>query len=148
MAADWIGLILAEENLGGLDGLLSEAEHDLIIDDILDGRLDPYALIKAQQDIISLVSGRPWWVTLRLLYAAQGSWDAIGGYMASHGVNATQMPFQAWMDALLATILKHIDPKSHSSMTAKLKMPPKGVDAPKIDETREADVFRAYMKGN
>lgn len=147
MASDWLGLILAEENLGGLDGLLGEEEHDRIIDDILDGRLDPHALIKAQQDVVTLVSGRPWWVTLRLLYMAQGSWDAIGGYMASHGVNATQMPLQAWMDALLATILKHMDPKNHSSMMTKLKMPPKGVDAPKIDEAREADLFRAYMKG-
>ena len=146
-AAEWVGMVMVDADLGGLEDLIDEAQADDIMDDIMDGRIAPDAIQNEMLDVISLVSGRPWWVTLRLLHAAQEAWDTIGGYLAIKGINAANMSFQAFMDALLNATLRHVDPKNHSSMMTKLKMPPKGVDAPKIDEAREADVFMAYMKG-
>lgn len=146
-AAEWVGMLMLDPDLGGLEDLIDDHLADEIMDDIMDGHLAPDIMQNRMLEIVTLVSGRPWWVTLRLLYAAQESWDAIGGYLAIKGVNAAMMSFQAFMDALLNAILCHVDPKNHSSMMTKLKMPPKGVDGPKIDEAREADVFMAYMKG-
>jgi len=146
-AADWVGVLINDEGDPELENLIDEQTMVLLLDKMIDGQLDPAVLHQRLREVLTVVSGRPWWVTMRILYSAQASWDTIGGYLVLHGVNPQDLSLQGFMDALLATLVRHIDPKDHASFFTKLKMPPKGVEAEPINETREADVFLAYMKG-
>lgn len=146
-ADTWVAALLDDDPGAAIMELLDQDVQVALVDALIEGELDPIVLNDALLNIVTIVSGRPWWFTLRLLQAAQTSWDSIGGYMALHGVNAQQMTLQAYLDALLATVLRHVDPKNHTSMLAKMKMPPAGTAKPAIDEVREADLFLAQMRG-
>jgi hypothetical protein len=145
-ASVWVAHLAGEEGVAGLLNVFDEDDYEHISDDILLGELDLTELQVALTELLTLVSGRPWWFTLRLIHAAQDSWDAIGGYLALKGIRADQLSLQAWMDALLATVLRHIEPDKHVSWLARMKAPPAGTKI-QLDERREEDIFRAQMGG-
>lgn len=147
-ADQWVAALIDEEPIQAIMELLDDEVHDLLVDELIEGRIDARTLEHGLLDVVSLVSGRPWWFTLRLLHAAQGAWDTVGGFMALRGVRAEQLSLQAYMDALLAAVLRHVEPKDQTSMLARLKAPPAGATIAAIDEAREEDVFRAQMRGN
>lgn len=146
-ADDWVAALIDEDPVNAILDLLDEEAHDQVIDQVIDGELDADALANTLLDLVTLVSGRSWWFTMRLLHAAQGSWDTIGGFLALRGVRAEALSLQEYMDAMLAAVLRHVEPKDQVSMLARLKAPPAGANAAAIDEAREEDVFRAQMRG-
>lgn len=145
-ASLWVAQLAGEEGIVGVLNLLDDTDLETINDDILLGELNLTELNTVLTELVTLVSGRPWWFTMRLIHAAQDSWDAIGGYLALKGIRADQLSFQAWMDALLATVLRHIQPDKHVSWLARMKAPPVGTKVV-FDEKREEDLFRAQMGG-
>lgn len=146
-ADTWVAALLEEDPGNGVLELLDEDTRENIVDALIEGNLDGVVLGEAVMNVVTVASGRPWWFTLRLLHTAQSAWDTIGGYMALHGVNAQQISLQAYLDALLAAVLRHVEPKNQTSMLARMKAPPAGATKPAIDEAREADLFMAQMRG-
>lgn len=143
-ACDWIPILLSDDP--GMDLLDLIDPDDTVMAAMICGEIDAVAVTETFLEVITLASGRPWWVTLRLLYAAQGAWDTIGGALTLKGVHAASLPLQAWMDALLATVMAHTDPKDQTSMLAKLKAPPPG-QAPIINEAAEEAAFMQALRG-
>lgn len=148
-ASVWIAALLTEEDILEEVLLLVENEEDVddLTDAILAGQVDPEALARVIMETISLVSGRPWWVTLGIIEVAVGSWDAIGGHIALHGMRADQLSLQAWCDGLLATLMLHVPREKQNSFLTRLKSPPPGWGVEQvIDESREAAQFMTDLR--
>jgi len=145
-AAVWIATVMADDLVGSFLSLLEDEDNERAWEAIIAGEVDLQVLNDTLVNTITLVSGRSWWFTMKLLHAAQGSWDTIGGYLAIKGVRADVLSFQAYMDAVLAAVLRHVEPKNQTSLLARLKMPPPGQKI-ELDEKKEADAFLTYMGG-
>lgn len=145
-ASMWVAHLAGESPIVDLLNLLEEEDREEVEDGILSGEVELTELNSVLTELLGLVSGRSWWFTLRLIHAAQDSWDSLGGYLVLKGVRADQLSLQAWMDALLATVLRHIEPDKHTQWLARMSAPPAGVQVV-LDEKREEDLFRAQMGG-
>ena len=107
-------------------GGLESEEQDYVYDMIMDGRLSELDFGDLVLDIIAAVSGRPWWVALRLVGHARGSWSVIGADMLLRGVDAARMSLAGWLDVALLTMVKNIDPKKVTMFNLELEQPPPG----------------------
>lgn len=147
-AADWLGALLSDDMLHELLALADDPAP--IYEGLMDGSIDFGDLSSVLMEMITLLSGRPWWFSLGLVAACAGAWDTIGGYLALRGTTAANMSLQAWMDALLAAVLLHIKPEDRNSFITRLNRPPAGLNIEPevvINAAREESVFYAQMKG-
>lgn len=144
-ASAWVAALLDEDVITGVLDIFGEDVIDDVFDMLADGTVDLGTVNETVYDVITLVSGRPWWFTTRLIYVAAGAWDAIGGDLAHAGIRADVMPLQAWMDALLHTVMERCPTDDRTSMLTRLNAPPAG-QAPAINEKAEEDAFRSYMR--
>ena len=145
-AAYWVAALIDRSPGEALIDLLDPQDSEDLTDRVLDGEITFDMIIEALLDLVSTLSGRSWWFTMRLLSAVGGSWDTVGGYLALHGVDASRMPLQAYVDAVLAAALRHVEEKKQVSFLAQLKAPPAG-QKPAIDEKAEEAIFFAQMRG-
>ena len=125
-AADWLAILMQAEP--DLDALIAdympEAEELLF-----EGTVSLEELYEVSLELIALVSARPWWVTLRLISVARGSWDVLGGEMSFRHIDATQISLSAWLDVLLLVTLRSMEPKDTTMFTMRLEAPPETEEA-------------------
>lgn len=112
-------------------GLLTSDDMDLVEDLIVSRELGLDECEDIILSIIETVSARPWWVTIKLIETARVSWDLIGGELALRGIDPTHISLSSWLDALLLTVIKNMDPKEVTMWCLKLEAPPPDV---KVDE--------------
>lgn len=132
-AVDWLVILMAPESrLDDLfPGLLSTDDADWVEEQILDGKLQLPEFQELVFRVIETVSGRKWYVALRLIDLARRSWDVIGSEMLLRGVDAAHVSLSAWLDVLLVTVLKNMDPKDTTMFSLRLEAAP--------DEEREPE---------
>lgn len=124
-ASDWLAIFMNQEwesndlldLIPGLDEALYESTVSL--DEIRDMLLD----------VITTVSSRHWWITLRLISAAMRNWDVIGPTMTTK-VDATKVSFAAWMGYLQVLLIESMEPKNAKMFIAQVQNPPIGTEAP------------------
>ena len=124
MAADWL-LVLMQDPIE-LDDMVSTMVTDgeeLLFDEAVGMELYDACL-----EVISHVSGRPWWQAMRLIAVATQNWNTVGAEMMYRGFLAQQVSLSAWLDVLLLVILKMIDPKEANMFLLRLEDPPKELD--------------------
>jgi hypothetical protein len=149
-ASEWLGALLSEDLLGELLDLADPEGAEAVREGLSEGSIDFGAFSDAIMEMITLLSGRPWWFTMGLIATVNGAWDTIGGYLAVRGTAAHTLSLQAWVDALLAVALLHIKPEDQNGFIVRLSKPPAGLDVPAdvaINAKREEDVFYAQMRG-
>lgn len=142
-AVDWLQVLMAEEmDLADIfPGWLSESEQDLINDALFDGAVDMDQLYETCLEALTIVSGRPWWVTLRLVSTARASWQVLGAEMLLKGVDAGALSLSGWLDVLLLLVMRNIDPKEAMMFTLKLEQPPPGVEVAAPEPEMSASAF-------
>lgn len=125
-AVDWLTILMAPESqLDDLfPGLLSPEDADWVEEQILDGELRLPEFQDLVFKVIETVSARKWWVALRLIDLARRSWDVIGSEMLLRGIDATRISLSAWLDVLLVTVLKNMDPKDVAMFNLRLEAAP------------------------
>lgn len=125
-AVDWLVILMAPEpQLDDLfPGLLSPEDADWVEEQILDGKLKLPEFQELIYQVIETASARKWWVALRLIDMARRSWDVIGSEMLIRGVDAAHVSLSAWLDVLLITALRNMDPKETTMFTLRLESPP------------------------
>jgi hypothetical protein len=125
-AVDWLTVLMVEElQLDDVfPGLLSGEDEDWVEEQLLRGRLELGEYERLTLDIIENASARKWYVTLRLVDLARRSWDAIGSELMLRGVDAARISLSAWLDVLLITILRNMEPKDVTMFTSRLETPP------------------------
>lgn len=132
-AVEWLSILMVENpELDDIfPGLLTSDDMDLVEDLIVSRELGLDECEDIILSIIETVSARPWWVTIKLIETARVSWDLIGGELALRGIDPTHISLSSWLDALLLTVIKNMDPKEVTMWCLKLEAPPPDV---KVDE--------------
>lgn len=145
-AAWWLAL-LWDENMSLLDlfpGALDEADQEVIYDLMIDGHLALEDIQDLCLDIISLATGRKWWIALRLVGILRSHWATIGGEMLYRGMDASRMSLSGWLDVALLLIMRTFNKSQDATMfSLRLEQPPPGVEAEVEPDTMTEDAFMA-----
>lgn len=116
---------------------LKAVEH--VEDAMWEQRVSSDDVAKVALELIGLAADRPWWVALRTIAAARGSWSIV------HVNSATGMSLAGWLDQVWSNIMTHIDPKKRAGWIAEVQSPPKGVDPEIASFDDEEKAFLAAM---
>lgn len=149
-AADWLSVLMVEavELDDIFPGLLSEQDTDLVEEAILEGSLELQEFRDLILSVIETASARHWWVALRLIEVARTSWDVIGGELVLRGVDAESLSLSAWLDVLLLTVLRNMEPKDTQMFTMRLETPPpEAKDGAEQEMEMSQDAFMAIAMG-
>ena len=99
-AATWLDQLMAHPSRMGALGVLGSEDRFRTWKAMIRGQLLVPGLESALGDMITVVSGRPWWETIMIVAVAVASWDeTVGGGLATKGINPVGMPLGAWLDA-------------------------------------------------
>lgn len=130
VAADWLAILMVETF--DPDDIITEILPDS--EDLLyQGDISLEDLYEVCNDIISMVSGRPWWVALRLIGLARASWEVLGAELILKHVDANVLSLSAWLDALLVVTIRAIDPKDVTMFTMRLEAVPETEEEPELE---------------
>lgn len=136
-ALEWLEILMAGADFLDpatfTDHVFSDEDAEAILDLLWFGELDIEEFNDIVLELISEVSGRPWWVTMKLISSAKASWDFLGAELMLQGIKATEVSLSAWLDVVLLLILRNIDPEKATMFTSELEMPPPGVEM-KLEE--------------
>ena len=128
-ASEWLELFMDNEIEAPeiLETLLASEDAERLRDLMWDDRFALTDLGDLLLEVISAVTGRPWWVALKLVATVRTQWDFLGAELVLQGVRADTISIAAWLDVALLTILRNIDPEKATMFTSQLEMPPPGV---------------------
>lgn len=121
-------------------GMLEEDDCNQVEKLLHSGELDIRDVQEAALEVITTVSGRPWWVALRLIQVAREYWDALGGDMAAVRSDAS---IAAWLDILFTLIVRNIDDSKRTMFLMKLEMAPEGWGDNPEELEMSSDAFMA-----
>lgn len=136
-AADWLTYLMQETP--DLDGMLMDllpASEELLFE----GKVTVDQLYEALVDLIGTVCARHWWIALRQIQVARGSWQILGPQMLEK-VDFERISIAAWLDVLLITTINAMDPKDVTMFTSRLEAPPPELKA-KVDPMEEMEMDR------
>lgn len=147
-AADWLHTLM-NVNLTTDDvfpGLLDDDDHQFVEEQLHSGGFSYDDCQELALEIIAQVSGRPWWVALRLISVARNSWDALGGDMVEK-TDAATMPLGGWLDALFLLVVRTIEDSKRTMFLMKLEIAPEGWGSnPEETVEMSADAFMAMAE--
>jgi hypothetical protein len=149
-AATWLNVLLAPElDLEAIFPGFCDSPTQMEVNmALLMGELDQEELADAILEAIEEISGRKWWVTLRLVRVFRSTWEVTGGLLASHGVDPRGMPLAAWLDVAYRLLIDRIseqNPKTAAEISAKIAALPPNV-AREVDDVAEGNAFLAAMR--
>lgn len=146
-AADWLAALMSEAfSLDDLfPGLLDDEDHDRAVAVLLSDMHELEQFHRLTLDIVELASGRSWWVALRLIGAAVGSWDVIGAELILKQVDPERLSLAAWLDAVLLVMLRSMDEKDITMFTLKLEAPPPEAQEEAEEMTMSREAFASMM---
>jgi hypothetical protein len=150
-AAGWLELLLAEDvDYEAIFPGLAGPEVVFTVNQMMvEGDATEDDLRGAILDLIEAVSGRSWWITLRLCYSIRSNWESIGGEMARRGVYPWGMPLGYWLDAAYSTVIELMvngpKPKTAADWSRAIVTPPPSENR-SIDEEANAMAFMAALR--
>lgn len=103
------------------------------------GVVEPDDVVKVAMEVVSAVADRPWWVALRIIGVATGSWETV------HVNDAMGRPLAGWLDEVWSKILTHVDPKKRASFVNEVESAPTGWQG-EVDFNNEEMAFMSAMK--
>lgn len=152
-AATWLQVLLAKDVVyEDLFPAMAGDEAILAVNQmLLVGHVGVEDLERAILDLVEEVSGRRWWITLRMCFSLRQSWESVGGELARHGVTPFGVPLSYWLDAAYSTavdiILRGPKPKQAQEWTRALTTAPPS-EGSQVDEEANSLAFLAAMRGS
>lgn len=127
-AAGWLESLMSGDFdlMVMVEDLLPPQDMERLRDLLWAGALNLMELDDLLSEVLNAVTGRPWYVALRVISVVQTHWDFLGADLALRGVRADTISIAAWLDVALLTILNNIDPEKATMFTSQLEMPPPG----------------------
>lgn len=144
-AADWLQVLMVEDfdPEDVFPGMLSESDRVQVEDQLHHGILLLEDVHHVSLEIISQISGRPWWVALRLIQSARAAWDALGGDIVRKADAAT-LSLAGWLDILFLVLVRAIDDDKRDMFLLKLQAVPPGWEEDDPEELQmSTDAFLA-----
>lgn len=145
VAADWLAILMDPDlRIDSIfPGLLVDADQAEVEVALHGGGLDLEEYVNLGFEILSEVTGRPWWVALRLIGVARGSWDAIGGEIVRKA-DAERLSISGWLDVLYPVIIEGLEDSKRSMFLLKLELAPEGWGEEEADSMEmSTDAFLA-----
>lgn len=133
-AVTWLQYLLSDDP--DFNGIINDMMPELD-DYYFEHELSSTDLFKKMLEVITVASGRNWWVTLRLTAVAAGAWHILGPQLLMNGVDATVVSLSAWLDGLLYLCIENMDPKDTAMFSMQLEIEPK--DSIFLDEDDAVD---------
>jgi len=142
-AADWLSVLMVEQVDPDdvFPGLLEPEDLEQFDEFIVDGDINLDDVYSSFFDIIETVSGRYWWVALRLIHVAREQWHILGPDMVMRGADPTRLSLSAWLDSLLVTIIQGMKREHVSSFSLQLEAPPAGEEIAEEEMEMSANAF-------
>lgn len=137
-AVDWLMILMADQV--DLDRILIELcpkAIELLFDESL-GQEPLYDLLL---DVLGEVSGRHWWITLRLIHTIRGNWNVLGAEMFLRNIDPARMSLSGWLDAMFIVTLRAMDQKDLTLFVTRLEAPPEGEELDPEDFEMSRDQF-------
>lgn len=148
-AADWLSILMLE-NVDLFDivpGMCGDVFEDRVTTMLMDGVIELSQVRRAALDVVSCVTGRPWWFSMRLIKTAVASWEVVGGELAFRGVDAERLSLSAWLDAVYLICLRSMESSKITMFMSQLEIAPPE-EKPDDDEmVMSADTFMALSAG-
>jgi hypothetical protein len=120
-AMDWLTILMSKNpDMNDLLDLIPELDELVIQGDVSIDEVNDMVL-----GMITVASGREWWITLRLLGVAMKYWDSVGPQMVTK-IDPEKVSLAAWMMVLQSTLINSLDPESVSMFVAQVQAPPFG----------------------
>lgn len=100
-------------------------------------------------ETLEQISGRRWWITLRLCASVRIHWEWVGGVFALRGLDAGRVSLGCWLDAAYKTMLDGIlersqDLKKVGDWNRALTTAPAG--KVQVDDKENGDAFLAALR--
>lgn len=149
-AAEWLELLMGE--VVDLDlvlpGLLTDDEQEMVNELLLDGKLTLVDLERRALEVVAEVSGRPWWVALRMIQLASLRWSILGTGVILTRVDTHAVPLGAWLDTLWHVIFQSLPQDQWTMMSSMIEALPESEMPEDPMEALEmsADVFAQFMR--
>lgn len=125
-AADWLSALMGPGDLMDIfPGLLDEDDADWVEGELFGERLSMEALQDIQIDVLDTVTGRPWYVSLRLIAVARSNWDSMAGEILKEA-DATRLSIAGWLDVVYLLILRNLEQNKVQMFVSQLELPPVG----------------------
>ena len=149
-AVAWLQHLLTEDlnPEAVFPGLCEPEEEIAVLEHVITAGVTPKQMEQAFFDTLEAVTGRRWWVALRLLRSVRDSWDRVGGVLALHGITGRDVSVAFWLDAAYAVILdalKEGDVANVGKFTSQLVSPPPGHAKAAFNEKKARQAFKAAM---
>ena len=120
------------------------AFEDQVTHHLLLGQIELPQIRRAALDVISSVTGRPWWFSMRLIKTVAASWEVIGGEIAMRGVDAERLSISAWLDASFLICLRSLESNKITMFVSQLEIaPPEEAAGQEENMFMSADTFMA-----
>lgn len=122
-ASEWLPLFFEGKVLG-----IRELLEDFDLREALREEAFTFAEFKEKMEFMAEVAaGRPWLSAYAIAGAAANRWDVIGSDLARAGVRFDQIPLGGALDAMYASLLRHMDEAAQQQFIRLVKdgAPPK-----------------------
>jgi len=137
-AVDWLTILMADDiDLERIPLELCPRGIELLTDEAV----HPDVLYDALLDVIGQVSGRHWWIALRLIVAVRVNWNVLGAEMFFRNLDPARISLSGWLDAMLVIAIKAMEPKDVAMFVSKLELPPPGEELDPEEMEMSADQF-------
>jgi hypothetical protein len=149
-AADWLELLMGNIELFAIfPGLCDEEDQEYVESCLRSGAVSVFDIENATLDLIETVSGRPWWIALRIIQLYESAWGIVGAYLIQQGIDTTRISLAAWLDVAWPTLFMHLPDDKWSMFAAQIEAPPPEEAQRSSIETVEMsqDTFTALMRG-
>jgi len=149
-AADWLELLMGDVQLYTIfPGLCDEEDQEYVEECLIAGAVSVSDIEDATLDLIETVSGRPWWMTLRIVAICQQRWGVIGTDMIIKGVDASKVSLAAWLDVAWIVMFNHLAEDKWTMFASQIETPPPQMIEAEPMETVEmsVDSFTSLMRG-
>lgn len=127
-AVPWVPAARWVEVRGEADvvGMMDAEDQDVLARLLLDGTLAVRSMKEAVQDVLSHVTGRPWWEGMRLLTLS--TQPETLGHLTLAGVDPWNRSAFEWCAAVYALHTRHADEKARAKFDFHLSIPPRGYE--------------------
>ena len=143
----WFRAVLDDEQpMPIVPGLCDPDTEELLMEELMSGRIMVADILRANRDALAAASGWPWWEADRLIRSAAAHWRQIGGELAVHGLDMSRISLGAALNAIYALAVRHMTKEQRFTFDSQLSTPPAGAAAEWFDEEFYAQSFEDAMR--
>jgi hypothetical protein len=140
-AAGWLELFWATD--WSPDDFLMGIDPRLVLDDLVapeDGEQLLYAVVEE-------LTGRHWWIALRLVAIVREYFHVLGPEMWMSGADPNKLSLAGWLDIMTILIMERVSADQQPMFFSQLEMPPASVGTEALEEelTMTTDQFLSLM---